>query len=134
MIKRVNSNIIKVVLLGDDEKKIGWREWNTYILHSDASQSFFLSFSLSHNYLFIIFSYQSYDKRGWNRRLFKPLTQDIVFSYVNPCGLWFVSPQVSLNGISLVLPLSMGVIGTIKGNTWSHAIPTWLSILLKHMQ
>lgn len=89
---------------------------------------------------FTIFSYRSYVKGGLIRRPFKLLTQDIVvnvrpclscfpifivvFSIVSPCDLWIVKPQASFKGSCLVVSLSIGTIGTIRGNTSPHGIPT----------
>ena len=69
---------------------------------------------------FIMFSYHSYEKDGWNYRLFKSLTRVIVvkgmlrlsffpivilfFSKLNHCGLWSVKPWVSFNGSCFLLP------------------------------
>jgi len=44
----------------------------------------------------------------------------VVFSNVNPCDLWIVKPQESLKGSYFMSPLSIGVIGTIRGNESSY--------------
>ena len=37
----------------------------------------------------------------------------VVFSYVNPWDLWIVNPQTSLNGIFLLLDISIGIVGIV---------------------
>lgn len=72
-----------------------------------------------------IFSYWLFENGSSNISLFKYLTHDIVvkvspyicciprlivsFSYANPCGLWIVNPQPSLNGSCIIFSSSICV-------------------------
>ena len=110
----------------------------------NLSSSSFLIFTLDN---FDIFSYQSNENGGWNRRRAKSLTQDIAvnvrpclscfpilivaLSNVNPYDLWIVKPQASFNGSCFLLPLSIDVMGTTWGNNSSHGTTTKLPSFIK---